>query len=210
MGSGSDALVHSRMYFTYSGPAPTSVDCTFFATAAREAFAANLKGYLTDNGGLISVDVTDLSSDIGAVGSDETAVAGTEAGAALPISVAAIVNYKIARRYRGGRPRGFWPFFTVTDLEDPNTWKSASTSALVASFGDFVDAIVGVTSGGVELTGHVNVHYFEGYTNVAYGSPVKYRRVPTPVAGGPTTDPVNSYNVRLNPGSQRRRILQAA
>jgi hypothetical protein len=116
-----------------------------------------------------------------------------------------LVNYLINRRYRGGRPRGYWPLGSQSDWANNQGWGSSFLSAAGGGLGAFVTGIVGLSAGSTTLLDHVNISYYNGFTNVSYGTPTKYRRVPTPRTV-PVIDSISSIVLSSKFGSVRRRI----
>jgi hypothetical protein len=155
---------------------------------------------------MTGTQVTDLASTSGAFGVDTTNVNGTEAGSALPAGTAYLINFKIARKYRGGKPRCYLPLGVAADLATRANWLSTNITNTTTHFTAFIAGFVGQVAGTTTISGHVNVSYYSGFTNVAYGSPTKYRRVPT-LRATPLVDAITSYAVQPSPASQRRRNL---
>lgn len=205
-GVGADQNAINRFHCSYTGGAPTAANCLALATSISGAWATNLASMFTSASDLLAVSVLDLASNTGAGAEYVHSVSGSRSGGPLPPGVAVILNGHIARRYRGGKPRSYGPYFTDSDYTGTGSWVGASVNAMSTAFNAFVAGVIGLTSGSTVISGFVNVSYYSGFTNVAYGSPVKYRRVPTP-RGTPLQDAITSWTVNGIPGSQRRRNL---
>src|ERR1700688_1626092 len=107
---GADVDVVTRLYFSYTGTAPSDATCLLLAEQFWLAWSNDLAPLAATAVVLESVDVIDLTSDTSGSAVYAASVAGTRSGGVLPGGVAPLVNYNIARRYRGGKPRSYWPF----------------------------------------------------------------------------------------------------
>jgi hypothetical protein len=150
------------------------------------------------------VRVTDLASDTGGDGSFAANVAGSRSGGPLPASTAAVMAYTIDRRYRGGKPRGFLPWGTDTDIADPQTWNSSFLTSALAQWQGMFGIINGASSGGTTLTAHVAVSRYMGFTVVTSPTTGRARNVPKPRIP-PVVYNVISTSASAHIGSQRRR-----
>ena len=195
----------SRMYIGYAGSAPDAAALNGFCTAAHAAFVDALLGDLNQVYTLGRVHAIDLSSPTGAEGDDASSSAGTATDPPLTSDVAVVTSYEIARRYRGGHPRGYWPLGQSSSLSTPQTWTDAFVSGVQTSFNEFITEILaGVWSGGGPLD-HVNVSYFHGFTVVTSPTTGRARNVPT-VRAAPVVDAISGAIVRKHIGTQRRRL----
>jgi hypothetical protein len=199
-----DLTSATSLFLSYTGGVPSASDMTTLVGDARTFADATLLSLLSASYSLNIVELIDLSSASGHVGSEATSHAGTRSGAILPVSTSALVNYGIARRYRGGRPRSYFPFGVDGDLLNNQQWASAFVTAVNAGVNGLIADLSGISSGSTTISQHVNVSYFEGFTNVSYGVPTKFRRTPTPRVS-PLVDPITSVATSQLLGSQRRR-----
>lgn len=202
--AGSSVDLGAHLYFNYTGSAPDPTGLTELATAINTDAVSALLGLVQTDGDIAGVRVYDLSVSDGPYGQDLTIHTGTRSGAILPVQVAATTNYTIGRRYRGGKPKTFWPFGVASDLAAPNAWSGTAVTDFLAGVNAYIAAISSVVAGGVTVGPQSSVSYFQGFTNESYGTPVKYRRVPTPRVT-PQVDLVTGVSVPTRPGSQRRR-----
>lgn len=202
---GSDLDILSRNFWAYTGTPPTDANLNSFCTDAGEAWGADLKAYANDGLTLVSVTATDLSSPTSAIGEASVGTTGTRGTEVVPADVAAVISYEIGRRYRGGHPRGYWPFGVSTDLQTVQTWTSTFTSDLTTSFESFVGAIAASGWAGAGSIDQVNVSYFEGFVAVENPITHRYRNIPTPRVT-PLQDLVRAWEARTRVGSQRRRL----
>jgi hypothetical protein len=118
--------------------------------------------------------------------------------------VCAVASYEISRRYRGGHPRGYWRFGTVTDLTDSRDWSNTAVTAFGSGLNAYFTAIFGDGWTGAGTLSHVNVSFYSGFTVVTNPRTGRASNVPT-VRGTPITDAVTSIIIRPNIGTQRRR-----
>lgn len=147
------------LHFSYTPSTPAPL-------AYVEALAAGIDAAVQSQSGLWSDDVTyesttaiDLSSDTGFVSEGGTATVGIRTGSKLPGNVAVLASYEIARRYRGGHPRTYWPWFTITDLSTPQDWFGASVAEAMDSTEAIIAAALGATAGGTSTLDQVMVSY---------------------------------------------------
>lgn len=196
----------SRFYVEYTGGPPTTANCLAIAGEVNTLFAGHLASLLSNNCDLQAVTVRDLNSSSGAEATDTTLVGGGRAGAPVSLQTAALLDFTIARRYRGGKPRMYTPFGIVTDLNaSTNAWIPAFTASMVTNWNAFMTALLGYAGGGVTMTNQVNVGYYHGFTVVTNPITGRSRNVPTPKAGPITPDAIVSVGARTLIGSQRRR-----
>src|SRR5215469_2928976 len=107
---GSDTDVVCRAYYQYSGAAPTSAQLATLAGHLESNYATNLAPLADVDTTLTNTELIDLTSPTSGVGNFASSVVGTRSGGILSAQAAAMLNFKIARRYRGGKPRVYLPF----------------------------------------------------------------------------------------------------
>jgi hypothetical protein len=175
-----------------------------FAGVIRAAFAAHLAPLIVVNYELDEVDVIDITTETGLSGQDSTVVPGTRLGVPVAYQVAFNVEYGIARRYRGGKPRSYWPFGSNDDLLDYSHWTQALHDAVQTGVTAFFAQVAASSITGLGTVKHINLSYYKGYE-------------PRTTGGGQTTfkpkyrtdnaksDVVFSYIPRAELSSQRRR-----
>jgi hypothetical protein len=198
----SDVDVRTGLYFSYSGGAPNNASCSAFAAAAYAAFGSFGEDWDVDTS-LTGCEVIDLSSASGGVGLHS----GTTVGNLQhPISGAScvLVNYQIARRYRGGRPRSYLPWGDQTTVGNRQTWGGTYIDGVTTHVGDAFAGIIGQTSGGTTISQHVNVSYYEGFTVETSPSSGRARNVPT-LRSSPVVDTIVGFSVSTRIANQRRR-----
>lgn len=195
----------TRLWVACSGTPLSSGAVSTWASAISSAAVSDLVPYLNDSNSLDEIEITDMSSALGVRVVLPVGHAGVVTSSPLPAGVAVNVQYQISRRYRGGKPRSYLPLFSAADLLNPNEWSPTSRSNLVSAYGAFLAHVISDAPASVGASHLANVSYYEGFTNEAYGTPVKYRRVPTLRAAGPVVDPILSWTIDSRPSSQRRR-----
>jgi hypothetical protein len=198
-----DNDVRTTLYFRYSGGPPDPTDANALA-ADIYSLAAAMDGQWSSTTQLTGVEVTDLSSSSGAQGLHAQSQAGTRAGTDLAGGTAVVVGYVITRRYRGGKPRSYLPFFTSSDLTTRQQWAAGDLTALDSALATFFSGVIGLSSGTTTITNHVNVSYYDGFTVVTNPVTGRARNVPK-LRTVPVVDVITSFGARAQPGSQRRR-----
>lgn len=198
----SDVDARTTLYFSYSGAAPNNAACSAFATAAYNAFGAFGEDWDVDTS-LTGCEVIDLSSSSGGVGIHSATVAGN---LTHPISGASavLVNYAIARRYRGGRPRSYLPWGDQTVIGNRQTWGGTFVAAVTTHVQDAFAGIIGQTSGGTTISQHVNVSYYSGFTVETSPSSGRARNVPK-LRTTPVVDTIVGLSISTRIANQRRR-----
>lgn len=198
----SDTDASTGLFFAYSGSPPNNTACNAFASAAHSAFGAFGEDWDVDTT-LTAVECTDLSSASGGVGVFSGSVAGN---LEAPISGASslLCNYQIARRYRGGRPRSYFPWGDQSVIGNRQTWSAGFVAATETHIGDAIAGIVGQSSGGTTIQQHSNVSYYDGFTVVTSPTTGRSRNVPK-LRSVPLVDTIIGHTVSTRIANQRRR-----
>ena len=136
-------------------------------------------------------------------------VTGNSLNAAL-IRTAFLGSMKIARRYRGGKPRTYLPIGGAGKLQDAQTWTSAFVADIQAALNQIIADIAVTASGGCALGNLVNVSYYEGFVSSQNPITLRWRTIPKQRTAGPLVDPVTSWVAETRIGSQRRRNLRGS
>lgn len=198
-----DIDVSTRKFFRYSGGPPNSTDCVNFAATIYGAMSGHNALWGTDTD-LTGVRVTDLSSASGGQGVHAQSTAGGNSSAPLAGGTAVLVNDVIGRRYRGGKPRSYLPWFTADDLATRQTWIAGSVTAADSALAAFYAAVIGAVEGSTTITQHVNISYYDGFTVVTSPTTGRARNVPK-LRTVPVVDAILSFSTSVRPASQRRR-----
>lgn len=192
-----------RFFLSYTGSAPTGANCTTLAGDVATQFGSDLATLMHSTMALTEVDVLDIATNSGLSGQWSGSTAGSASGNILPVQVAANVEYGIARRYRGGKPRTYLPLGTYTDLADQGHWSGSFVTALNTGVGAFFTGIQALSIGAMGTLTHVNLSYYSGFTNHTSTSG-RERAVPTYRATA-LHDNVTGYFAKAVLGSQKRR-----
>lgn len=199
---GGDLSAGTKLFWRYSGGPPNGTDATAFASTIWSNFSS-IMGLCVATVSLEGVKVTDLASNTGAVGIHAAVAPGSRPGDEGPGSLCVLTNYVINRRYRGGKPRSYWPFGVAQDLSTQQTWDSVLINAVSSALAGLFSSIIGQTQGSTSITEHVNVSYYSGFHVVTTPSGrAKNVSNPRPV---PVVDPIVSFAPSARPASQRRR-----
>jgi hypothetical protein len=199
-----DLDVVTRMYLAYTGPAPTGAQLVTLAGATSTGWLTAWATSCIAAVGLNRVDIVDLASLTGAVGADLTTHVGSRAGIPLTGATCALINKKVARRYRGGKPRSYIPFGVAADLTDAQHWTAGALTAWKTSYDGLITAIRAAPWAGATLTGEVNVSYYSGFASVQNPVTHRWKNLSTPRLA-PIVDPIISTAANPVPGNQRRR-----
>jgi len=204
---GLDNAAETISYWAYTGPAPTGLQLIAMATEFNALQVAEWPIYLSPGVIYLGIDIADLSSLLGEAGGAGAAVVGTRATTPNAADVCALLNYTIARHYRGGKPRSYLPWLTNEDRSDENHWTSGAVTDVETGWSTVQAAMAAAApSAAIAVSGQVNVSYLgppNAYKGVAPGRITTHS---TPRAA-PIVDLLPSF--RCNPilGSQRRRNL---
>jgi hypothetical protein len=199
--AGTDA--GNRFYLSYSGGAPTSAQLTTLATDIATAWASNLASVVYTGFTLTEVDIVDITTLTGASATVAVSHAGTDSSGAVTTSVATNIEFEIARRYRGGKPRMFLPPAGLGNLSTSDKWTTTFIGAVNTGIAGFFTAIAALSVGSMTALTHVNLSYYKGFTNLANSSG-RERAVPQYKATA-TLDTITGYSTKAVVGAQRRR-----
>lgn len=193
----------NRFYLSYAGAAPTAGDCTAIAAGVEAAWVATAGTQIDGIYALTEVDVLDIASYVGLSGQWIGNEPGTNVGTGTVGQVAMNVEFDIARRYRGGKPRIYWPPGTTGDIADEGHWTPDYITAVGTQTAAFFAQVEAISQGAVGVLKHVNLSYYESFTNIENSSG-RMRAVPKYRAAA-LVDVVNGYAPKAVLGSQRRR-----
>lgn len=201
---GNDSQVFTIHHWKYSGTRPSGADLTVLAGTIVTATQTNF-GPLSANTTLLpSVTVTDLTDNMGNVGSHAGGAAGTGTGQALAASCAFLTSWTVGRHYRGGHPRTYWPIGTATALASPQTWNILTSMNTAVT--TWRNAIIGSAFGGSTVQSQMSIGYYgKPYTIKPGSSQSNPIAVPTLLAT-PNQDVIVGFINRTNVATQRRRV----
>lgn len=195
----------SRFFVRYSGVAPTDSDLATFGGAINTAYSAHLASLAGESVSLTRSELVDLSSATAAAADVPHADGGSRTGHALPIDVSVVISYIMGRRYRGGHPRGYFPFGVSEDLNNLQVWQTDFVTEVDGAWTDFFVALEAAGWAGAGTLTHVNISYYAGFTVVIDPVTGRARNLPT-LRGAPVVDNISSHVVRAHVGTQRRRL----
>lgn len=193
----------SRFYLSYSGSPPSGANCATLASDIASSWNTRLAGNFTTNWVLTEIDVLDIASLTGLSGQWTGSHAGSNAGPILTAAAATNVEFGIARRYRGGKPRMFLPPASHNETVDPGHWGSTYATNMSTFVGEFFSDIEALSIGSMGTLAHVNLSFYSGYTNVEIPGR-RAKSIPT-YRSVALHDNVTSYSAKTLIGSQRRR-----
>jgi hypothetical protein len=191
------------MYWRYAGSPPSASDCANFATVLLNAFAAENSLWDTRTV-LTGAKGTDLSSTSGGVGASTGSTNGTLGGDTLAGGTAVVVSYLINRRYRGGKPRNYFPWGDSNSLNTRQAWLPAYVAEVAAGVATAISTFIGTVEGATTISAHANVSYYSGFTVQTNPGTGRARNVPK-LRTVPLVDDIVGRAVLGRPGSQRRR-----
>jgi hypothetical protein len=160
--------------------------------------------HLDNFSALTGVRCIDLSSPTGAEGEHAQASPGTGGVDILPGATCLLMRYVINRRYRGGKPRSYFPFGVQTDLSTRQQWGTGFLTDIDGKYAAAHTAILALSSGSTVITDQVNVSYYEGFTVQTSPSTGRATNVPKRRTT-PLVDTIVSFSASGTPASQRRR-----
>jgi hypothetical protein len=144
-----------------------------------------------------------LTNDSAGFGINTATRAGTRAGGQLGGGTAALLDFHIQRRYRGGKPRQYLPAGVTTDLANAQQWSTTFTGNLATAWNAWINQLVAAPPAGTSLLNVVNVSYYKGFTTHT-GPTGRVSNIST-VRPAVIIDDVSSMTVDPRIASQRRR-----
>nr|CRY95985.1 hypothetical protein [uncultured prokaryote] len=197
------ALGGSRFYLGYAGDTPSATTLDGLATDIAAAWKTAFTAVVASDWGLTGIDVLDITGTSGATGLWTGSNKGSLSSGLCPANCAQNIEYVIARRYRGGKPRMFLPPPDASVYQDPGHWTAAQVSAVQDAADSFFEAVEALTEGDMGQLTHLSLSYYFGFKNTPNSSG-RIRAVPTYRAAA-LHDTVVSYNAKSEIGTQKRR-----
>lgn len=192
-------------HLTYTGGAPSDADCASLATSFYASLTTATVDYVFSGVTYAGIDVQDLTSDTAGSGSHDGTTLGGGGTTENAAQVALLCSMAIARRYRGGKPRSYWPFGSADDLDSGGLWASSYVSAVQAALETYQSEIIGQTAGTTVIAAHVSVSYYSGFTSVLNPVTGRTKDIPKVRTGSIPIDPIISLAVSNRVATQRRR-----
>jgi hypothetical protein len=202
---GTDTDATNILHFHWTGTTPTAAIALAMATGIHATTVTNLIPLLNANNALGYVELTDLTTNTGIQERFTSSTAGTRGGPPLAAGTAVLMPLGISRRYRGGKPRVYWPFGGANDLTDATDWSGTFTTAVQSGVQNWRNAVLTVTSGGCSIDKWVNISQYHGFTAVQNPVTGRWKNVPTPRSVAIAPDDILTFHVGPKPASQRRR-----
>ncbi len=196
--------VFTRRFLGYSGGPPTGANLAALAAAINANMVTYLKALLSSAFALVEIECVDLSSSSGAGGMDLAVQAGSRGGTAPLAQTPAHFHWDIARRYRGGKPGAYYPFFDQGDYLNVYQWNAAAVSTAASDLASYITAQNGATFGATTIDEPVSISYYEGFTVVTNPVTGRARNVPK-LRATPIVDIVLGVTGDERISSQRRR-----
>lgn len=196
----------NRLFFQYSGTLNNADAVTWLGNMIT-ALGTFLGARISTDVTLVLSELTDLSGPSAPQVQNSTGHSGGLAVATVSAGVAMVLKKHISRRYRGGHPRIYLLGLPVSYLANTTTWDSTALGNVVGSFITFINACTANTNpAAIGTITHVNVSYFQGFTNHTYPSG-RVKAIPTPRAT-PVVDTIDNITGNATVASQRRRNEQ--
>lgn len=200
-----DNNVLTRMYWSHTASSLTSAQLHTWLVSLVTAWEADMQPLYANTITINTVTAEDLSSSSGASGESTWSITGTRAGTQNPIQVCVAIQYVISRRYRGGKPKGFWPLGVENDVSGGRLWTTGAQSAFLTGLDNFAASVLGSTIGSGSISQQVNVSYYQGFISAQNPVTHRWRNIPT-LRGTPVVDTIVARVVQPALGSQRRRV----
>jgi hypothetical protein len=192
------------LYFTYTGGVPNSTDLQGFATDIMSGMGTH-NGLWAADVSLSEVEVLDLSSPTSAVGIATGSHPGGLTPGGLDASTSMVCHYLINRRYRGGKPRSYFPFGDGPSLASRVSWDPAFVTLCNSSLASFFAGLAGKLHGATTFQNHANVSYYKGF-HVVVDPETGYAKNVPDKRSSPLVDGIVGLACSSIPGSQRRRL----
>lgn len=190
--------------FAYTGGTPGVSDLNLIAGGAEAAWDTHLASLVSSTYSLEQTVVRDLANPEHPAGVSNTIVPGTRSGALINLNTYALINFGVARLYRGSKPKMWQPFGVEADRASASEWGSAFIAAVNAGWNNYAGELNGGVYGAITVGAQVYVSYFSGKTpNPNPNS--RSRFIPTPRAV-PAIFAIESVACRATFGNQRRRL----
>lgn len=171
----------------------TDSDASVFAANIQTAWSTHIAPEWTAEVVMNTVVVEGLTSGTDGVGGIAGAVPGTGPGTPVAAQVCVLEKDLIARRYRGGHPRHYWPAPAPVFMSDPTTLSVVGAGALNTAVAAYHSAVV---ADGVALWG---ADFF--YMSPSYYSGHALRPIPL-------ADPILGFTIESKLATQRRRLVR--
>ena len=201
--NGAGTLAGSRFYLSYTGSAPSGANCATLAATIAAAWGTELGPLISTEFSLVEVDVIDIATDTGLSGQWTGETTGGASGGPVPSQAAMNVEFGIARRYRGGKPRMYLPPSSTGQMENGDKWNDTLVEDVNTNIALFFADVIASPPAGMGALAHVNLSYYQGFHNVTNSSG-RIHAAPL-YRTAALVDAVTGYSMKAVMGSQRRR-----
>lgn len=202
-----DLAAQVRIYIRYTGGAPSNADLNTYAGTLFGMWPGALASLMTPDKSLTSIVVTDLTSPTAAIGSHVATAVGSLIEPELPAATCTMTNHHIHRRYRGGKPRAYWPFGSQTRLADEQTWTAGWIALVETEILAYFNGSVGIVVGPAVTAAWVNISQYLDFLTVGPDSRGRFHYPPKPRPVAIAPDDIGPISVHPRPTNQRRRAL---
>lgn len=201
-----DLNISTRTFWRYTSNAPSIADMNTLASHVATQWNTNLAPLAPTQVILTEVVVTDLTSASSARGSAAVSHAGTRGSNPNTINDTLLLNFEVARRYRGGKPRTYNPWGVEGDIGSAQQWAAAFITAAENGWSAFQTNMTGFDFGATQLGAQCNVSFYEG-VNLPITLPSGRVKQSSAVrSGNALVDTITSFSANPYIGSQRRRV----
>lgn len=198
-----DLDILNRCFWSFSGTT-SQVSMGDFATALATHWHANIAPLQSNAMVLESVECVDLTSDSSPLAYAVPGTTGSLTPNPLAAGSAAIIQFEVNRRYRGGKPKIFVAGIMASQTQTVQTLTAAAIAAFEEAWLNIQAEVIETEFGSITtITGQVNVSYYSGFTN-GTGPTGRAKVIPT-LRETPVVDPIIGVGINPNIASQRRR-----
>ena len=194
----------NRFYVRYGGSAPNGANCISIAQALQTLWSAHFQPLINVDWTLVNTDVIDITTLLGASGSYASSDGGADTGTPMYAQQAMNVEFNIAERYRGGKPRMYMPPGADGNQLNDVSWEPSYVASWNSAWNAWATGLAAISVGGVGTLTHTILSYYHGFTNKGGGADRAYN-VPTYRTPNALHFDVTGYSAKQEISSQRRR-----
>jgi hypothetical protein len=187
---GTDSNAHCHIFFHYTGAPPTTTQLQALASAWNTGWSTNMASQHLAYVIYTGCTWSDLSTNLTAPAVGTASIPGTALTGTNVADTCLLMNLNIARRYKGGHPRVYWPMLGNNDLQNSQAWKGTSLTAFSTKLAAQLNTVLSVS--GLAPT-------LDQLCNVSYRTAHALR--PTPLV-----DIAPTWSFNVIPATQRRRM----
>lgn len=196
--------IQTHMYMNFTG-AMSATDAATWSGTLFNAIGNAWKTHMSSFVHLRELELTDLTSATGVQVVHAGDIAGLVVDGVVSNATCVVTEWEIARRYRGGKARTYWPGGTESATIDTESWDPTFVTNWTGDFDALILALDAAGPGAIGLAFMVAVSYFQGFT-VNLRPPLRPQVRAALRVGGPVVDTITAAEVRSKFGTQRRRL----